>query len=217
MPVMSILEQAWCRSLPWRGFTRRVVFPWALGDTDLAGEVLELGSGSGANAAALLESYPAARLTASDVDPAMLAAARRRLGSFGERARVHQADATALPFDDASFDAVVSLIMLHHVIDWEEMLAEAARVLRPGGLLAGYDLVESGPSRVLHHIDRSPHRLADASALEVQLRQAGLVDVHVDGALGGLVARFRARRPDGPDAGASRSANAQTLVGRTPG
>jgi hypothetical protein len=53
MPVMSAVEQAWCRSLPWRAFSRRVVFPWAIGDTDLLGDVLELGSGSGAMAVEL--------------------------------------------------------------------------------------------------------------------------------------------------------------------
>lgn len=196
MPAMSTIEQAWCRSLPWRAFTGRVVFPWALGGTDLAGDVLELGSGSGANAAELLARYPAARLTATDVDPAMLDAARRRLRPFAERASVRQADATRIPFADASFDAVVSLIMLHHVIDWEQMLAEVARVLRPGGLLAGYDLVRSGPSKLLHRLDRSPHWLADPSAITARLHEVGLTEVRVDGALGGLVARFRARRPD---------------------
>ena len=35
MPVMSTVEQAWCRRLPWRAFTRRLVFPRATGDTGL--------------------------------------------------------------------------------------------------------------------------------------------------------------------------------------
>jgi len=192
---MSTIEKAWCRSLPWRAFTRRVVFPWALGDASVGDDVLELGSGSGANAVELLARYPAARLTATDVDPAMVAAARRRLAGFGDRASVRQADATALPFDDASFDAVVSLIMLHHVIDWEQTLSEAARVLRPGGVLVGYDLVRSRPSRWLHRLDRSPHRLADAPALDARLHELDLTEVRVDHGLGGLVARFRARRP----------------------
>src|SRR5688572_7220057 len=130
MPIMSTVEQAWCRSAPWRAFTRRVVFPWAIGALDLHGDVLELGSGSGAMAAELLERYPAIRLTATDVDPAMRSDAAKRLAHFGDRVQVQEADATQLPFPDASFDAVVSFIMLHHVIAWEEALAEAARVLR---------------------------------------------------------------------------------------
>src|SRR5688500_3718521 len=98
MPTMSKLEQAWCRSLPWRTFTRRVVFPWALPGDALTGDVLELGSGSGANAAELLDRYPAVRLTATDVDPRMLAAAGDRLARFGDRVTVQEADATNLPF-----------------------------------------------------------------------------------------------------------------------
>ena len=83
---MSRIEQAWCRSLPWRIFTRRVVFPWSIGETDLHGEVLELGSGSGAMAAQLLDRYPRIRLTATDVDPAMRAAAKCRCWTFSSRA-----------------------------------------------------------------------------------------------------------------------------------
>ena len=195
MPVMSRVEQAWCRSLPWRTFTRRAVFPWAIGPADLTGDVLELGSGSGAMAVALLERYPAIRLTATDVDPAMLAAARRRLELFGDRAEVTEADAARLPFGDESFDAVVSFIMLHHVIGWEDALGEVARVLRPGGRIVGYDLVLSRPAKVLHRLDRSPHRLATVTALRERLGELGIVDLSVDTAVGGLVARFGGRLP----------------------
>lgn len=199
MPVMSAVEQAWCRSVPWRAFTRRVVFPWAIGAVALEGDVLELGSGSGAMAAELLNRYPGIRLTATDVDPAMRAAASKRLASFGERAVVREADATALPFADAGFDAVVSFIMLHHVLDWEQALAETARVLRPGGVLAGYDLVDSWMSRLTHRVDRSPHRMAGIEALRERLRELPFDDVAVAPALGGLVARFNARRREGGD------------------
>ena len=97
MPVMSAVERAWCRSLPWRAFTRRVVFPWAIGDVDLRGHVLELGSGSGAMALELLDRYPDIRLVATDVDPAMRAAATARLEEFGERVEVREAAWTVAP------------------------------------------------------------------------------------------------------------------------
>lgn len=194
MPTMSRIEQAWCRSLPWRFFTGRVVFPWAIGDTDLHGDVLELGSGSGAMAAQLLERYPTIRLVATDVDPAMRAAATERLAGYGDRVSVEEADATQLPFPDATFDAVISFIMLHHVIDWEQALGEIARVLRPGGIVAGYDLVESWMSRATHRLDRSPHRMAGTAALHGRLRELPFEDITVQPALAGLVTRFRARR-----------------------
>ena len=199
MPVMSAVEQAFCRSLPWRAFTRRVVFPWAIGDTDLTGNVLELGSGSGAMALELLERYPTIRLTATDVDPAMRAAATQRLARYGNRVEIREADATQLPFDDASFDAVISFIMLHHVIDWERALGEISRVLRPGGIVAGYDLVESGVSRLTHRLDRSPHRMATVDAVRDRFAELPFDDVTVTPSLGGLVARFHAHRaPEEP-------------------
>lgn len=210
MSAMSVLEQAWCRSMPWRAFTRRVVFPWAIGSIELRGDILELGSGSGAMAAELLERYPAIRLTATDVDPAMRSAAVRRLERFGDRARVLEADATRLSFDDASFDGVISFIMLHHVIDWEGALAEAARVLRPDGLLAGYDLMLSGPNRLVHRLDRSPHRMATAEGLRSRLAELPFADVIVRPGLASTVARFRAHRSDGPGPPDDRDPTART-------
>jgi SAM-dependent methyltransferase len=63
----------------------------------------------------------------TDYDDAMVAAATRLLARRQERVTVRQADATALPFGDDSFDAVLSVLMLHHVVNWEQALAEAAR------------------------------------------------------------------------------------------
>src|SRR5205807_10382353 len=117
-----------------------------------------------------------------------------RLHRFGDRVQVQEADATQLPFADASFDGVVNFIMLHHVIAWQDALAEAARVLRPGGVLAGYDLMRSGPNRLLHRHDGSRHRLTTAGALRARLAELPLSDVSVRPGLGGMVARFHARR-----------------------
>ena len=196
MPVMSRVERAFCRSAPWQSFTGRVVLPWLLGDTELRGQVLEIGSGPGANAQALLERHGSVQLTATDLDPVMVAAARRRLAPYGRRVAVAKADATDLPFDDDDFDAAVSLLMLHHVIDWRDALAEVARVLRPGGTVVGYDLMDRLTARIVHLADRSPHRLLAPDDLAHGLAAAGFTAVEVDTAAGGTVARFRAAVPE---------------------
>ena len=142
-------------------------------------------------AAALLERHPDVRVTATDYDDAMVAAARRRLAPFGARAEVRQADATELPFPDASFDTALTFIMLHHVIAWEQAVAELVRVLRPGGRLVGYDLL--GDRRGDRHQRGHDHRLMHSDELQQRLRDLGVESVVTPG-LGRLVARFVARR-----------------------
>lgn len=83
-----------------------------------------------------------AEVVASDITPEMLAVAR---DGATERAlaniRFEQADAEALPFDDGSFDTVTCRIAPHHFARPEAFVAEAARVLRPGGLFGLVDNV----------------------------------------------------------------------------
>ncbi|HEU0132346.1 MAG TPA: class I SAM-dependent methyltransferase [Mycobacteriales bacterium] len=194
MPAMSSVEQAFCRGAPWRAVAGRAVLPWALRGAAPRGRVLEVGAGSGAMAAGLLRRHPDLDLTASDYDPAMVAVAARALAAFGGRARATVADATALPFADESFDTVLSFLMLHHVGAWERAVAEAVRVLRPGGLLLGLDLVDTPPSRLVHRLDRSPFRLASRAALAAALAAAPTERTAVLPALGGTAMRFAARR-----------------------
>lgn len=185
---MSAVEAAFCRSAPWRSFARRTVLPWALQEP-LSGRVLEIGAGSGAMAAGVVALCPDATLTVTDVDPAMVSAARARLGP---RAVVERADVTALPYDDGSFDVVTSYLMLHHVVGWRAALEEAARVLRPGGHFVGYDAADTLPARVVHRADRSPFALLTPMGLRLGLTRAGFSEVAVVPALGGLVMRFHA-------------------------
>jgi ubiquinone/menaquinone biosynthesis C-methylase UbiE len=193
VPAMSRIEQTFCRSAPWRLVTQRLLLPWALHGAGLSGEVLEIGGGSGAMAEQVLERFPEVRMTITDYDEGMVASARERLARFGERVTVRTADATSLPFGDARFDALLSFIMLHHVLDWERALAEAVRVLRPGGTLAAYDLLSTGPTRWIHRIDGSRNRLMDLRELERRLSDLPLEGVHIRPALGRLAVRFHAR------------------------
>ena len=195
---MSRVEKAVCRSVPWRAFTRRVVLPWALQRIPLTGEVLEIGAGSGAMAEEVLATSPAVTLCVTDFDEAMVATAADRLARFGPRVTARQADATALPFADASFDAVLSWIMLHHTIDWETALSEAVRVLRPDGLLLGYDLVGAGPMRWIHPPSDADHRPVGIDELRAELARLPLLEVSVRPGRGHVVMRFMARKAPAP-------------------
>lgn len=192
MPRMSSPEAVICRSGPWRVLARRMV-PWATQGVSLAGSVLEIGGGSGAMAQAILAAHPRLRLTTTDTDPTMVQAAQQRLAPSAAEAR--QADATALPFADGSFDTVLSFLMLHHVIDWEQAVTEAARVLRPSGSFVGYDLLSSRTTSLLHVADRSAHRLIALEAFEPALQHAGLDLVRLQVSFGGRVMRFIAQKP----------------------
>ena len=192
MPTMSALEGAFCRSAPWRFAARRVV-SWATQGVSLTGDVLEIGGGSGATADELARANPALRLTMTDYDPVMVGAARKRLTKYPHVAAL-QADVRQLPFDDGTFDFVVSFLMLHHVVDWEKAIAEVARVLRPGGIFTGYDLTASRAASWVHLADRSPHRLIERGAFAPVLRQVKLDVVGLRYSFGGRVLRFTARK-----------------------
>jgi ubiquinone/menaquinone biosynthesis C-methylase UbiE len=189
MPEMTPFEQGFCRSAPWRWLARHVVLPWALQGEHLSGDVLEIGSGSGAMAAEVLRRFPDVRMAATDYDDSMVDVARDGLRGFGDRVVVRQADSRQLPFSDESFDAVLSFIMLHHVIDWEKALAEAVRVLRPGGRLLGFDLLDSRPMHWLHRAERSPHRMIRWDELRREIQELPLLGV-LNSGVGGFTARF---------------------------
>ena len=193
MPSMSAVEQRFCRSGVWGLVARRVILPWALQGHHLDGELLEIGGGSGAMAAGAARSFPDLRLTVTDIDPAMVNTARQRLHDR-PNVVVERADVTDLPFADESFDYVVSYLMLHHVVGWQQALVEAARVLRPGGKLIGYDLSKTRVAEWIHRADRSPHRLVDVDELGPASREAGLEMVDVRPARGSYLIRFAAAK-----------------------
>jgi SAM-dependent methyltransferase len=150
VPEMTRRGRLFCTSTPYRGLARAVVLPWALQRRKLSGQVLEIGSGSGAMAAAMLDLFPdVQQLVATDYDPEMIASMSRRLKRFGSRARCERLDAAQLPYDDNSFDTVCSFAMLHHVLRWEDAVREAVRVLKPGGELLGYDILGNRALRTL--------------------------------------------------------------------
>lgn len=114
---------------------------------------LEVGCGQGAVTRLLVEGYRA-RAIASDRDPAQVEVARERLADLGERVEFRVVDARTMPFDDAQFDLVVAFQVMHHIPgEWRKVVAETARVLRPGGRFVFTDLVLSpGIGRVMRRL-----------------------------------------------------------------
>lgn len=109
------------------------------------GDVLDVGSGDGA-AAANIASY-CRSLTCVDSNPRLIELARERLAKR-DNVRAQVADAEQLPFAGGSFDAVLVFHTLTYAERPARVLAEAARVLRPGGRLVVLCLDEHEQSEV---------------------------------------------------------------------
>ena len=159
-------------------------------------QVLETAAGTGVLTRALSEQLPVnARIVATDLNQPMLDRARARQSGEG-RIEWRQADALALPFDDASFDTVTCQFGVMFFPDKVRGFKEARRVLRPGGhfVFNVWDqlsenefaetvadvLVALFPQDPPNFFARIPHGYHDASQVEDDLRAAGFGSISVE-------------------------------------
>ena len=115
---------------------------------DFGGKLLEVPVGTGVLSMPVYRSLPDADITCLDYSPDMMSAAKARAERMGiGNARFVQGDVGALPFDDASFDVVLSLNGFHAFPDKEAAWRETFRVLRPGGTFCGCFYIQGGCAR----------------------------------------------------------------------
>jgi ubiquinone/menaquinone biosynthesis C-methylase UbiE len=127
---------------------RRALAPianWLQGRNQRALRGLDIGCGTGRLLASLHDAWPGMRLSGIDLSVPYLEEARRLIGRTA-RVKLDEAAAEALPFDDASLDFVVSSFLLHELPKEirAQVLAEIARVQKPGGLVVIVDSLQKG-------------------------------------------------------------------------
>jgi len=144
-----------------------------------APRILDVGCGTGRLLSRLRAEMPRAALSGMDVAPGMIEVARGKAELDGTRFEV--ASAAAPPFDEASFDAVLSTMSFHHWDDQRGGLRGVARVLRPGGVLVMADFVATGLVGAVARRVGSSHGAGfrDDRELVAMLASAGLAPVEL--------------------------------------
>jgi len=155
----------------------------AQGERVLAGSrVLEVGCGRGVGTEIILERLGARHVSAFDLDPDMVAKARKRLAGYGpERVRLWVGDASSIAAEDASFDVVVDFAIIHHVPDWQAAVGEVRRVLKPGGLFLFEEVTRQALERWVYRtflVHPTENRFSAAEFLAELERQGISVGEH---------------------------------------
>jgi SAM-dependent methyltransferase len=113
--------------------------------------VLDVGTGTARIPIAVCRLTDRVRITAVDLSAHMLQLAQRNVieQGLGRSIRLEQVDAKGLPYPDASFDAVISNSIVHHIPEPIRVVREMLRVLRPGGLLFIRDLLRPPDAAII--------------------------------------------------------------------
>jgi SAM-dependent methyltransferase len=165
-----------CASPEWRQTVEETILPRALRAVELGPHVIEIGPGPGFTTDVLMTRVD--HLTAVEIDEDLGAALVARMA--GTNVDVRIGDATHLEFGDDAFSGAASFHMLHHIEadgDQRKVLAELARVLRPGGTLVAADGIENEATRAFHVDDI--YNPIDPDDLRRWLTGAGFADVDV--------------------------------------
>lgn len=198
-------------ALLWRIATTRAVNPQP------AERILDLAAGTGTSSAALAKS--GAHVVATDFSPGMIEVGRQKHGT-NPLIEFVQADATKLPFDNDSFDAVTMSFGLRNVVEPEKALAELYRVTKPGGRIvicefstppaapvrAGYNFylrkvmplvakVSSSHTDAYTYLADSIEDWPNQSTLAKMIREAGFEKVAYRNLTAGIVALHRGIKP----------------------
>jgi demethylmenaquinone methyltransferase/2-methoxy-6-polyprenyl-1,4-benzoquinol methylase len=188
--------------------------------------VVDVCTGTGDLAMAVLRRRRAARVVACDVCRPMLVRARAKLAeaNLAPRAAVVEADALALPLPDASADAACCAFGVRNLADEERGLAEMARVVRPGGRVVVLEFhrpqagglpagifslyfrrvlptlgrwISGGRHGGYAYLVRSIEGFGPRGRLAGAMRRAGLADVRIVPLPGGVASLYVGVRPDG--------------------
>lgn len=154
--------------------------------------VLDVGTGTAQIPVELCRRSESSQVTGIDLAGEMLKLGRLNIEHAGlaNRIRLEQVDAKQMPFTDASFDAVISNSIVHHIPEPIKVLAEMLRLLRPGGLLFVRDLMRPPDAETVEQIVQSyagnenPHqqkmfRESLHAALTLEEIRGLLLDLHV--------------------------------------
>ncbi len=186
----SELSEAYDRAAPeWSDTIDRLGFPQAYerllcrvlaeNPAAIAGpkpRILDCGVGTGALSSALAHViHKPFALDAIDISPHMLEFAAINLQAAGVDATLRQGDVRALPYEDASFDVVMTAHVLEHLADPSVALDEMVRVLKPGGVLVAC-LTRRSPLGLYIHFKWRTHQVTVEQAL-TWMFQAGLQHV----------------------------------------
>ncbi len=166
-----------CGSDEWRQLMREQILPWVLNGTDLGDDVLEVGPGYGAVTDVLSTALP--QVTCVEIDETLAAMLTERFSGVPS-VQILRGDATALDFPDGRFSGAACFTMLHHVPTddlQDRLLAEVARVLRPGATLVASDSIGSDDMENAHEGDT--YNPVDPAVLAKRLTAAGFVDIDV--------------------------------------